>query len=136
MKRLLAGGLLLAVPACATPLTPARVEASFGPTFAGLYALQQDQDGRSVVLQDPRATCRRTGTSDKGPGDDWTCSVVYVDAHTTFTQVFELLVRPDGCWRAEAPPVAQPAVRTDPLTGVTRPNPLSGFEGCLDTSWR
>jgi hypothetical protein len=138
VKRLLIGGLLLATAACATPLTPLRVEGSFAPVFAGLYALQQSQDGRTGVdarALDPKATCRRTGTRDSGPGDDWSCTVVYVDAQTTFTQVFELLVKPDGCWRAEAPPVAQPAVRTDPLTGVTRANPLAGFEGCLDTSW-
>lgn len=136
MKRLLAGGLLLATAACATPLTHARVEASFGPAFASLYAAQQAQLGRTgATALGPRASCRRTGTEAEGPGDDWTCSVTYLDADTTFTQVFELQVKADGCWRAEAPPAAQPAVRTDPLTGVTRPNPLAGFEGCLDTSW-
>ena len=139
MKRLLAGAGLLAAAACATPLTPGRVEASFAPTFAALYALQQSQDGRTDVAAGglrPHAACHRTGVDRSGPGDDWTCTVVYLDASTSFTQVFELQVRPDGCWRAEAPPVAQPAVRTDPLTGVTRPNPLAEFDGCLDTSWR
>ena len=139
MKRLLAGGALLAVAGCGTPLTPGRVETSFAPTFAALYTLQQSQDGRTDVRAAallPRATCHRTGVARSGPGDDWTCTVVYVDAQTSFTQVFELQVRPDGCWRAEAPPVAQPAVRTDPLTGVTRANPLAEFDGCLDTGWR
>lgn len=139
MKRLLAGAALLAVAACASPLTPSRLEGSFAATFGALYALQQSQDGRTdvtAVRLRPRATCHRTGVEQSGPGDDWTCTVVYVDTQTTFTQAFELQVKPDGCWRAEAPPVAQPAVRTDPLTGVTRPNPLSEFDGCLDTSWR
>ena len=139
MRRLLGLGVLLAAAACASPLTAGRVEASFAPAFGSLYALQQTQDGRTDVDADrlePRATCRRTGPDTSGPGDDWTCSVVYVDTETTFTQVFELQVKPDGCWRAEAPPVAQPALRTDPLTGGTRPNPLAGFDGCLDTSWR
>jgi hypothetical protein len=138
VRRLLAAGALLAAAACATPLTPGRVEASFAPTFGGLYALQQSQAGRSGVDASalrPRATCRRAGTAASGPGEDWSCTVVYFDAGRSFTQAFELQVKPDGCWRAEAPPVAQPAVRTDPLTGVTRSNPLSEFEGCLDTSW-
>jgi hypothetical protein len=139
VRRLLVGAALVAVAACASPLTPARVEASFAPTFGALYALQQSQEGRTAVHAPalrPRATCRRTGTAASGPGEDWTCTVVYVDTQTSFTQTFELQVKPDGCWRAEAPPVAQPAVRTDPLTGVTRTNPLAEFDGCLDTSWR
>jgi len=139
VKRLVAGAALLAAAACASPLTPTRVEASFAPTFAALYALQQSQDGRtdvSAAALGPRATCRRTGVDSRGPGEDWTCTVVYVDTRTSFTQTFELQVKPDGCWRAEAPPAAQPAVRTDPLTGVTRTNPLAEFDGCLDTSWR
>ena len=139
MRRLVAAAAVLAAAAaCASPLTPARVEASFAPTFGALYALQQSQQGRtldpSALL--PRATCRRAGVDSSGPGEDWTCTVVYLDTQTSFTQSFELQVKPDGCWRAEAPPVAQPAVRTDPLTGVTRTNPLAEFDGCLDTSWR
>lgn len=140
MRRLpLLAATLVATAACATPMTTTRVEASFASTFGSLYALQQTQDGRTDVTAtrlQPRATCHRTGVDRQGPGDDWTCTVVYVDAHTSFTQAFELQVKPDGCWRAEAPPVAQPAVRTDPLTGVTRSNPLAEFDGCLDTSWR
>lgn len=138
MKRL---ALLVALLAtgCATPLTASRVEASFGRAFSGLYVLQQSQDGRTDVERDAlrsRASCRRTGPDAVGPGEDWTCTVQYVDTGVSFTQSFELQVKPDGCWRAEAPPVAQPALRADPLTGAPRPNPLAEFEGCLDTSWR
>ncbi|HUR12951.1 MAG TPA: hypothetical protein VM097_00520 [Mycobacteriales bacterium] len=139
MRRLLAGTALLAAAACATPLTSARVEESFSRVFGGLYALQQEQDGRARLDADllhVRAACKRTGPDPSGPGEDWSCTVDYVDSRTPFTQVFELLVKPDGCWRAEAPPVAQPALRTDPLTGATRPNPLAEFDGCFDTSWR
>lgn len=138
MRRLLAAGAVLALAACGTPLTPGRVEASFAGAFGNLYALQQAQDGRAGLDATgllPRATCHRSGAEPSGPGEDWTCTVVYVDAGTSFTQVFELQVKPDGCWRAEAPPVAQPALRTDPVTGATRPNPLAEFDGCLDTSW-
>lgn len=121
---------------CATPLTAGRVEASFARAFSGLYTLQQAQDGRAVPGLQVRAGCRRTGPDATGPGEDWACVVQYVDAGTALSQAFELLVKPDGCWRAEAPPVSQPALRAHPVTGAPRPNPLAEFDGCFDTSWR
>ena len=137
MKRLLV--LVLPLAACASPLTSKALEPSFARTFSGLYALQQAQDGRTDVdaaaLQ-TTAACLRTGPDSTGPGEDWACSVRYVDSAGTFVQTFEVQVKPDGCWKAEAPPISQPALREDPLTGATRPNPLAEFDGCLDTSWR
>jgi hypothetical protein len=136
VKRLLPLFLLLA--ACGSPLTRSALEPSFARTFSGLYTLQQTDDGRTDVVAaalEAKATCQRTGPQAQGPGEDWVCSVQYVDGSTSFTQSFELQVRPDGCWKADAPPTAQPALRTDPLTGATRPNPLAEFDGCLDTSW-
>jgi hypothetical protein len=132
--------LLLALPlaACASPLTSQSIEPSFARTFSGLYALQQADDGRTDV--DARqlrtqASCLRTGPEANGPGEDWVCSVQYLDAGTGFTQSFEVQVKPDGCWRADAPPTAQPALHTDPSTGAKRANPLAAFDGCVDTSW-
>ncbi|MDP9181778.1 MAG: hypothetical protein M3P04_03230 [Actinomycetota bacterium] len=137
MKRLIPLVLLLA--ACATPLTAAGLEPSFATTFGGLYALQQSDDGRAGVEAGhlgATADCRRTGPDASGPGEDWVCTVQYLDSSTLFTQVFEVQVKPDGCWKAEAAPASQPALRTDPLTGATRTNPLAEFDGCFDTSWR
>ena len=136
MKRPLPLFFLLA--ACASPLTRTGLEPGFAKTFSGLYALQQTDDGRTGVVAaalQTKAACRRTGPQAQGPGEDWVCIVQYLDASTLFTQSFEVQLRPDGCWKADAPPTAQPALRTDPLTGATRPNPLSEFDGCLDTSW-
>lgn len=134
MKRLLL--LLPVLVACSTSLQPQSVSRDLAHTFGGLYTLQQSDDGRAGVrVTAVHATCARTGPDQKGPGEDWACTVQYTDAGVAFTQVFELQVKPDGCWRAEAPPTAQPAVRVDPVTGATRTNPLAEFDGCLDTSW-
>ena len=134
MKRLLL--LLPVLAACSTALQPPSVSRDLARTFAGLYTQQQTDDGRAGVrVTDVHATCGRTGPDHDGPGEDWSCTVQYTDAGTSFTQTFELQVKPDGCWKAEAPPLAQPAVRVDPITGATRTNPLAEFDGCLDTSW-
>jgi hypothetical protein len=137
VKRL---ALLLVVPlaACASPLTSHALEPSFARAFSGLYALQQAQDGRTGVDADALqavASCQRTGPDSSGPGEDWVCSVTYRDSATLFTQAFEVQVKSDGCWKAEAPPTSQPALRDDPLTGAVRTNPLAEFDGCFDTSW-
>ena len=139
MKRLTATAVLvLLCTGCSTALTPARVSASFGETFAGLYATQQSRLGRTDVTASslrPNATCARTGTSTDGPGQDWLCRVAYVDQDTAFTQSFELQLKPDGCWTADGPPTTQPAELVDAVDGTRTPNPLSEFDGCLDTSW-
>ena len=133
---------LLLVPvlavACGSPLTTRGLEPSFARAFSGLYTLQQSDDGRTGVDAaglNASATCRRTGPDATGPGEDWQCSVTYVDGGASFTQFFEVQVKADGCWKAEAPPTTQPAVRAHPITGTARVNPLAEFDGCLDTSW-
>ena len=136
MKRWSVLGLLLA--GCSSPLTPSALAPSFGEAFAGLYAVQQAALGRTDVDADalaPRTTCRRTGASETGPGEDWTCSVTYLDGVTSGTQLFEVQVKPDGCWKAEGPPSVQPAQIADALTGEPFTNPLAEFDGCFDTSW-
>ena len=134
MKRFLV--LLPVLAACSTSLQPQAVSQDLARTFSGLYTLQQTGDGRTDVrVEGVSADFARTGPDRQGPGEDWACTVQYTDAGTSFTQTFELQVKADGCWRAEAPPTAQPAVRVDPVTGVSRTNPLAEFDGCLDTSW-
>jgi hypothetical protein len=128
---LLAGG-------CSSALTSSHLEPSFAEAFGGLYAVQQAQDGRAGLTRDalgPKAACRRTGPDAQGPGEDWVCAVRFRDLDTVLTQVFQVQLKPDGCWKAEGSPVQQPAVRVDALTGKGRPNPLAEFDGCLDTSW-
>jgi hypothetical protein len=139
MRRLLAvvalAGLLTG---CGTAFTPARLGPSFAEVFTGLYAAQQRELGRippSPQGLRPLASCRRTGTVANGPGEDWVCTVDYVDADQSVTQSFEVQVKPDGCWKADGPPANQPAQLVDALTGDPRTNPLAEFDGCLDTSW-
>jgi hypothetical protein len=124
--------------ACGTPATPARLSASFTDTFGGLYVAQQVQLGRGEVTRaalNASAQCRRTGPGVNGPGEDWLCLVAYVDGDAASRQSFEVQVKPDGCWKAEAPPTVQPAILVDPVTGASSVNHLAEFDGCFDTSW-
>ena len=135
MKRLLLLAPLL-LAGCGTALTPTKVAPSFREVFVGLYAQQQELLGREAVGSlDPLATCRRTGTVTEGPGEDWVCSVQYVDLGTSSAQVFEVQVKPDGCWKATGPPSTQPVQLVDPITSRLLANPLAEFDGCLDTGW-
>jgi hypothetical protein len=137
VRRLLAVPVVALLTGCSTPLTADRVGPSFAEVFAGLYAAQQTALGRTdVTVSGTAAACRRTGTSPDGPGEDWSCTVQYVDAGAAAAQTFEVQVKPDGCWKAEGPPAAQPAELVDAATGTRSTNPLSEFDGCLDTSWR
>lgn len=134
---LLAAALLTA--GCATALTPEHLAPSVAQVFGGLYASQQALLGRTDVHRgalQPLASCRRSGTSSDGPGEDWSCSVQYVDGGTAAVQSFEVTPKPDGCWTAFGPPGTQPAQLSAPVTGVQVRNPLGEFDGCLDTSWR
>lgn len=136
MKRLLPLTLLLT--GCGNALGAAHLEPSFAEVFAGLYLVQQAQDGRTGLSRsglDAHAFCQRTGPEPSGPGEDWVCAVRFLDVDTALTQTFEVQVKPDGCWKAEGPPSVQPAERVDQQTGALRPNPLAEFDGCLDTSW-
>lgn len=136
MKRLLTLALLAA--GCATPLTSSRLSPSFTTTFAALYVSQQQLIGRTDVIRGQlRAlgSCRRTGPSTTGPGEDWQCTVQSVDTDTTTAQTFEVQLKPDGCWKADGPPTSQPAQLADAATGQLLTNPLAEFDGCLDASW-
>jgi hypothetical protein len=131
-------GVATACAACSTALTPDRITPSFRETFTGLYLTQQSRLGRIDVTLSPArpaATCARTGPTHRGPGEDWVCRVQYVDQDTVYTQSFEVQVKPDGCWKAEGLPTAQPAELIDPVDGSRRTNPLAEFDGCVDTSW-
>lgn len=136
MKRVALVALMLA--GCGSPLTQQAMGPSFAQVFAGRYAAQQATLGRTDVTAaklKPQATCGRTGTSSAGPGEDWTCTVTYADGVTSGTQVFEVQVKADGCWKADGPATVQTPLVLDALTGDQVPNPLAEFDGCLDTGW-
>ncbi|MGW5366107.1 hypothetical protein [Actinopolymorpha pittospori] len=79
----LATALLVVVSGCGTAgVTKARVEGAIGPTFANLYALQRYQLGYPKLSGDKipaKATCDKGGTAepDEGPGNNWTCTIVW-----------------------------------------------------------
>jgi hypothetical protein len=138
MRALTAAGVALMLAGCGTPATPDALSASFEETFAGLYLGQQAQLGRTDLSRaslQARSRCQRSGQAKQGPGEDWICLVQYVDADVSATQSFEVQMKPDGCWKAEGPPTAQPAVLANPTTGRVSVNRLAEFDGCLDTSW-
>lgn len=138
MRRLAVLALLpLALAGCGTSLTPERLAPSVAEVFGGLYVQQQHLVGRTDVSRDrllPLASCRRSGPAATGPGEDWSCTVQYVDGPAA-AQAFEVQLKPDGCWKADGPPATQPAQLTDALTGAPVTNPLAEFDGCVDTSW-
>lgn len=136
MKRLMV--LAAVLVGCSTSATQHSMGPSFTEVFAGRYTAQQQALGRTDVVAkalQAHAMCGRTGTSPEGPGEDWTCTVTYADGVTSGTQVFEVQVKPDGCWKADGPPTVQAPVIVDALTGQQATNPLAEFDGCLDTSW-
>ena len=136
MKRVALVALVLS--GCGSPLTQHAMGPSFAQVFAGRYAAQQVTLGRTDVTAAglmPQATCGRTGTSAEGPGEDWTCTVTYADGVTSGTQVFEVQVKPDACWKADGPPTVQTPLLLDALSGEQVPNPLAAFDGCVDPSW-
>ena len=137
-----AAGLLVVLPllaACSTALTPPRLSSDVQRVFSGLYVSQQELLGRTAVTgQDLHAlaSCNRTGSAQDGPGEDWLCSVQYLDLGTAAAQAFEVQLKADGCWTATGAAATQPAQLVDPLTSQRVTNPLAEFDGCLDTSWR
>lgn len=139
MKGLVTVAALAAlVSGCSTALTPQALSPAVSRTFSGLYVGQQQLLGRTdVSAADLHAlgSCRRSSTAAEGPGEDWLCTVQYVDAVTSSAQTFEVQLKADGCWKADGPPATQPAVLVDPGSGRQVTNPLSEFDGCLDTSW-
>jgi hypothetical protein len=139
MRRLLlAVPLALLVSGCGTALTPDRLSPSFSTAFAGLYVSQQALLGRAEVTRSELAalsSCRRSGPDQRGPGEDWLCTVQLVDAGTSAAQTFEVQLKADGCWKADGPPSVQPAQLVDAVSGAPRTNPLAEFDGCLDPSW-
>jgi hypothetical protein len=138
VKALVAAAAVLLSSGCSTALTSERLSPSFDEVFARMLLQQQALVGRTDLS---RATlqvltsCSRTGTASDGPGEDWLCSVQYVDGGTSAAQVFEVQLKADGCWRASGPPATQPATLVENRTGQRRTNPLAEFDGCLDPSW-
>lgn len=108
-----------------------------GRSFAHLYARGEADAGRTEVVADElqvTTTCQRGGgdTLDEGPGDDWRCLVGFRDPAFGAKQVlYEVVLKPEGCFTADGPPAVVGDVRRRDADGVARLNPVYAFDGCL-----
>ena len=149
--RLLAGAavIVLALGAAGdlgpSDVTASRLEASVGATFNRLTVLQQRELGHAIprgAALALRTTCRRAGSQTRRGAGDWSCAIAVVrpspgvEPFQTTVLSYDLNVRPDGCYRAQAPPslVGQQAL-TD-AHGQSVVNPLYTIYGCFDTTGR
>jgi ABC-2 type transport system permease protein len=126
-----------------TNLTPDRLQASLGKTFANLYVLQQADMGNPPVGEatlNSRASCQKGGTLDvtqEGSGV-WLCEITYLPSGPQYPVIakYNVDVQTDGCYAADGDGPA--AVNGSPT--VTGPgyrqliNPLALIDGCFDTT--
>lgn len=130
------GLLLLAgtVASCAqAPTTGAAVGTAVAEQFARLYVREQtllDRTGFSTTGVAASATCNRGGAApaDRGAGDDWTCTVLYIADSSPARTQYELTVTADGCYRATGP--LSVAARLSLPDGGATTNPVHAFDGC------
>jgi ABC-2 type transport system permease protein len=147
---LLAAASALAVVALAAAgslgpasVTAARLQASLGAIFNRLTILQQRELGRRLPHGASLALhpgCRRTsGQGGQGSGD-WSCTITIVRAQAgaepfqTTALAYEVSVKPDGCYRAQAPSSVVGQQRMIDAHGHSVVNPLFTIYGCFDTT--
>jgi len=121
--------------------TAARLEASVQPVFARLLLLQQQELGRPVpagARPELKTSCRRHSGQSSGPGDDWTCTLTVIaprpgsEPFLLSTATYDLSVKSNGCYRAEAPPSFVGQQMMSDAAGHSVINPLFIFYGCFD----
>jgi ABC-2 type transport system permease protein len=124
-------------------LTPGRLQASLGSTFANLYVLQQTEMGNPPVTAaslDSHASCQKGGTPDdvqSGSGV-WLCEITYLVAGPGYPVIakYNVNVQTDGCYAADGDGPA--SVNGSPT--ITGPgykqivNPMYLIDGCFDTT--
>ncbi len=148
VRAALASAVLLLVLVAASSWGPAgvtrgRLEASLGPAFNTLTALQQQELGRPIpggAKLNNVTACRRRSGANKGPGDDWVCtvsvfaSVPGADPFQTTSVTYDVSVKSNGCYKADAPPsfVGEQTMSTP--HGHSAVNPLFTIYGCFDTT--
>jgi ABC-2 type transport system permease protein len=122
-------------------LTRSRVASSFAQSFERLTALQQRELGRSVPAGehlDMRTRCSRHGAALDGPGDDWSCTLTLAGAEGGWnpinltTVTYDLSVKSNGCYKADAPPTFIGTQTMAAAHGSTVTNPLYTIYGCFD----
>jgi len=122
----------------ASPITPARIEASIARTFANLVHVQVSWLGLSPMAASElavNARCRKAAGGDARGSGEWTCTLAWKGPdRQALTDTYDLFVNTDGCYTA--------TVATENLGGPTLKskdgrevrNLLYAFEGCFDLS--
>jgi hypothetical protein len=120
----------------ASPVTSTRLDASVGPSFARLYAVQQKQLGNTEYQHpDGVAKCTRNNKahSTTGAGDDWACilNFPFADGHIQ-PITYDVSVQASGCYTASGPSQVVGQQQQVGSSGETMTNPLFAFDGCFD----
>lgn len=121
-----------------TDLTAQRLQASIGSTFSRLSAVRyQWQTGAPGQVTPPMpASCNRgAGTQrSSGAGDDWSCVIEVTDSSAGGGQAvtFDVTLKPDGCYTAEAGSSFGALLVTN-QQGRPFINPVYAFDGCFGT---
>ena len=123
-------------------VTAARLTHSIAPTFSNLTLLQQRLTGRTgettanlTVL----AHCGRRSGTNRGPGDDWFCTVDALIAQPGTVPfwgtpvTYDIGVKSNGCYKAEAPPTSVGNLLMRDAHGHLVVNPLATIYGCFNT---
>ncbi len=135
--------LIAAISSGPTTVTRGRLAASIARNFRRLTVLQQRELGRYVPADpsfDMKTSCARRGRAVGGPGDDWVCTITMPSAQTGFDPLelaqvaYEVSVKADGCYKADAPPTFVGEQALTGAHGARFVNPLFTIYGCFDTT--
>jgi hypothetical protein len=139
-------GLMAVVAACAfacgqSPITAARIERGFAPTFANLVHLQLPRVGLPALAPSEinvKASCRKlVQPSPPAGAGEWVCTLAWHGPNGERLQdTYDLSVGTDGCYTATIEG-AEANLGGPTLTapdGTSVRNLLYTFEGCFDTT--
>ena len=131
----------IAASAGPTPITRSRLESSIASAFERLTVLQQHELARTVPPHAHlamRTGCARRSSSVDGPGDDWTCTITLLASQSGWNPLnltpvtYDVSVKPNGCYKAEAPPTFVGQQTMSDAHGHSVVNPLFAIYGCFD----
>ena len=117
-----------------------RLQTAVSATFTNLYDLRQHQLGHPAAgsALATTARCDKGGPSvaDTGPGDTWSCLVVWQadGPGTPVGATYEIRLQTNGCFSADGPPSVVGQRQAAVADGSLQLNPISSFDGCFDTT--
>ncbi len=136
-----AAGAVLCTAGCGQgSLSRDRLQTAVTATFTNLYDLRQQQLGKPMpgaALQ-TTARCDKGGptVADTGPGDTWSCLVVWQadGPGTPIGATYEIRLQANGCYTADGPPSVVGQRQAPVADGSLQVNPIGSFDGCFDTT--